>query len=108
MGLSEQPILYWAEPPNASLAVHKGQHQVVIDTRHHYKKINYRSAVQKGGRSTNRELLRTASSKGVSSQCKGLIMVPRSRNARGLRTPYVLAGPPCVHHKGLTCASQKL
>ena len=25
----------------------------------------------------------------------------------GLRTPYVLADPPCVHRKGLTCASQK-
>ena len=30
---------------------------------------------------------------------KGLIMVPRSRNARRLRIPYVLADPPCVHHK---------
>ena len=29
-------------------------------------------------------------------------MVPRSRNARGLRTPYVLVDPPCVHPKGLT------
>ena len=34
------------------------------------------------------------------SRLKGLILVPRSRNARGLGTPYVLAG--------LTCASQKL
>ena len=25
---------------------------------------------------------------------KGMIMVPRSRNARGLRTPYVLEDPP--------------
>ena len=24
------------------------------------------------------------------------------RNARGLRTCYLLADPPCVHHKGLT------
>ena len=33
-------------------------------------------------------------------------MVLRSRNARGLRTPYVLADPPCGHREGLTCASQ--
>ena len=26
----------------------------------------------------------------------------------GLRTPHVLADPPCVHCKGLTCASQKV
>ena len=26
----------------------------------------------------------------------------------GLRTHYVLADPPCVHLKGLTCAFQKL
>ena len=44
----------------------------------------------------------------MSWNAKGLIMVPRSRNARGLQTPYVLADPPCVHRKGLTCASQKL
>ena len=37
---------------------------------------------------------------------KGPILVPRSRNARGLRTPYVLVDPPCAHRKGLTCASQ--
>jgi hypothetical protein len=39
---------------------------------------------------------------------KGPIMVPPSRNARGLRTPHVLADPPCVQHKSLTSASQKL
>ena len=27
-------------------------------------------------------------------------MAPRSRNARGLRTPYVLADHPCVHRQG--------
>ena len=37
---------------------------------------------------------------------EGLMMVPRSGNARGLRTPYVLADPPCVHPKGLTCANE--
>ena len=34
-------------------------------------------------------------------------MVPRSRNAMGLRTHFVLADPPCVHREGLTRASQK-
>ena len=34
---------------------------------------------------------------------KGLIMVSRSLNARGLWTLYVLADPPCIHRKGLTC-----
>ena len=42
----------------------------------------------------------------TADETKGLIMVPRARNARGLRTP-VLADPPCVRCKGLTCASQK-
>ena len=26
----------------------------------------------------------------------------------GYRPPYVITDPPCVHRKGLTCASQKL
>ena len=40
---------------------------------------------------------------------KVLIMVQRSRNARGLGgAPHVLAEPPCVHRKGLMCSSQKL
>ena len=34
-------------------------------------------------------------------------MVLSSRNARGLRTPCVLADPPGVHRKGLTRASHK-
>ena len=29
-------------------------------------------------------------------------------NTRGLRTAYVLADPPCVHPKVLTCASPKI
>ena len=41
-------------------------------------------------------------------QVTRLIMVPRSHNARGLRTRYVLADPPRVHRKGLTRASQNI
>jgi hypothetical protein len=37
---------------------------------------------------------------------KGLIMVPRSCNARRLRTSYVPVDAPCVHRKGLTGSSQ--
>ena len=35
---------------------------------------------------------------------KGMIMVPPRRNARGITDPL----RPCVHRKGLMCASQKL
>ena len=37
-----------------------------------------------------------------------VIMVPRSCNSRGLRTPYFLADPHCVRRKDLTCASREL
>ena len=49
-----------------------------------------------------------ASTKHVSRESQGLIMVPCSRNTRGLQTSYVLADPPCIQRKSLICASQKL
>ena len=38
--------------------------------------------------------------KKYAARIEGLLMVPRSRNARGSRTPYVLADPPLVHREG--------
>ena len=43
---------------------------------------------------------------GEPAAVKGRVMVARRRNATGFTTPYVLADPPCVPCKGLTCASQ--
>ena len=40
-------------------------------------------------------------------ESKELVRVPRRHNARGLQTHYVIAEPPCVDRKCLTCASQK-
>ena len=43
----------------------------------------------------------------VTARLKGWLWFHVAPTQGGLRTNYILADPPCVHRKGVTCTSQK-